>query len=563
MMNVLSVVYQNERVCVFPQRMRRFRLSGVFVSFIVALTLSSAECIFSQGQVLDKRMYHLWVGDSPEWADFTGVPRKQLIVNFTARQNTTEQALQLRQEDVKQGWRILLNGRELGKLHPDEKAMIGYWSIPVATLQSGKNTLRIEPADTMVDDIRVGEIVLRERTPQQVLSEAMVDITVADGQTGSLLPARITIIRSGQALQTVGASSNGHLAVRPGFVYTGDGKATFGLPAGTYTLYAGRGFEYGIDSVRLVLQPGDHLQRRLLISREVPTQGWISSDTHIHTLTYSGHGDATVSERVLTIAGEGIELPILTEHNKHVNVDSVAKAMRVHPYFTSVMGNEFTTKVGHFNVFPVAETSPVPNYGMDNWEAVSQNLHRTYGDVAVILNHARDVHNHFRPFGLERHLAVAGTNVAGWNLPANAMEVINSGSQQSDRMRLYQDWFGMLNRGYLLTPVGASDSHDVSRYLVGQARTYIRCNDDNPGDIDVRQATEHFLSGKVMVSFGLLAEMTINGRYGSGELVPAANEVAFPFACWGLVGYEPTAWHFMQMVRRSGRQRLIPAAQPG
>src|SRR4051812_33528306 len=83
-----------------------------------------------------------------------------------------------------------------------------------------------------------------------------------------------------------------------------------------------------------------------------------------------------------------------------------------------------------------------------------------------------------------------GENLNGWQLRANAMEVVNSGAQQTDMLRLVQDWFGLLNRGVNLTPVGSSDSHDVSRYIVGQGRTYIRCKDDRPGEIPVKEAVE-------------------------------------------------------------------------
>jgi hypothetical protein len=55
-------------------------------------------------------------------------------------------------------------------------------------------------------------------------------------------------------------------------------------------------------------------------------------------------------------------------------------------------------------------------------------------------------------------------------------------------MRLYHNWFGLLNRGKMLTPVGASDSHEVSRFIVGQARTYIRSTSTRPGKIDVDEA---------------------------------------------------------------------------
>jgi hypothetical protein len=93
-------------------------------------------------------------------------------------------------------------------------------------------------------------------------------------------------------------------------------------------------------------------------------------------------------------------------------------------------------------------------------------------------------------------------------------------------MRPVRDWFGMLNGGAFLTPVGSSDSHDVSRYIVGQGRTYIRCGDDRPGEIDVDAAVKNFIEGRVMVSCGLLAEVVVDGKYGPGDLAPAKGDVA-------------------------------------
>ena len=106
-------------------------------------------------------------------------------------------------------------------------------------------------------------------------------------------------------------------------------------------------------------------------------------------------------------------------------------------------------------------------------------------------------------------------------------------------MQTYRDWFGLLNRGVLMTPVGASDSHDVSRYIVGQARTYIRCNDDQPGEIDVAEAITSFLAGRVLVSCGLLVDITVNDKYGPGDLVQAGDAVLFGFAFWDRAGRPP------------------------
>jgi hypothetical protein len=86
----------------------------------------------------------------------------------------------------------------------------------------------------------------------------------------------------------------------------------------------------------------------------------------------------------------------------------------------------------------------------------------------------------------------------------------------------------LLNRGRSVTPVGSSDSHDVARHFVGQGRTYIRCDDRDPGAIDVEQAVNNFIQGRVMVSYGLLAEIKVNDKYGPGERVLVASDPSAP-----------------------------------
>src|SRR5690606_30783138 len=133
---------------------------------------------------------------------------------------------------------------------------------------------------------------------EEVMSEATVIVTVADAESGRPLPARITVVDADGVLHQLGAASNDSLAVRPGVVYTGTGRASFGLPAGTYTVYAGRGFEYGLDATKIELGQGELVTLGLTIRREVPTEGYVATDTHIHTLTHGGHGDATMNERL-------------------------------------------------------------------------------------------------------------------------------------------------------------------------------------------------------------------------------------------------------------------------
>ena len=142
----------------------------------------------------------------------------------------------------------------------------------------------------------------------------------------------------------------------------------------------------------------------------------------------------------------------------------------------------------------------------------------------AILNHARDLHSGVRPFGPQHFNAVAGENLDDWPLRFNAMEVVNSGATQTDPLRLFHDWMGLLNRGLNVTPVGSSDSHDVGRHFVGQGRTYIRCDDRDPGKLNVEEAVSNFVQGRVMVSYGLLTELTVNNKYRSGEMTALGDD---------------------------------------
>jgi hypothetical protein len=149
-------------------------------------------------------------------------------------------------------------------------------------------------------------------------------------------------------------------------------------------------------------------------------------------------------------------------------------------------------------------------------------LAESFGGLApqpvVVLNHGRDVHGGFRPLDPSRHIGIAGEDLDGWASPANAMEVVNSGAVMADGMALVRDWMGALNRGLVLTPIGSSDSHDVARYIAGQARTYVRCDDRRVDALDLGCVRDAVRGGRVMVSYGLLADLDVDGR-GPGDLV--------------------------------------------
>jgi hypothetical protein len=359
------------------------------------------------------------------------------------------------------------------------------------------------------------------RTGERVAGTVLVRVTEA--KTGRPLPCRLTILDSSGNLAAVQAEKSPQIAVRPGVVYTATGEARFTLPQGRYTVYATRGFEYGLANHSLTVNDSP-ARLQLTLTREVNTDGYVSCDTHIHTLTYSGHGDCAIEERMVTLAGEGIELPIATEHNLHSDYSPTARATGTEPYITPVIGNEVTTGVGHFNAFPIRAGSPAPAFNLKDRKRVLDGIRATPDVRVVILNHPNDLHANFRPTDPTRFHPISGESLDGSPWAFDGIEVINSSALQSDFMRPYRDWFALLNRGQRMVGIGASDSHDVDRYIVGQARTYIASSATRPDRIDVKEACDNLHAGKALVSMGLLTEAWVDDKFGVGDLATGTGK---------------------------------------
>lgn len=487
--------------------------------------LLCAACLLAADQadrrVLDATRYHLGIAGLPEWEEFAAsTPHgPQLDLTFTAQANPREATLFIRQRNVKTTWNVLLNGRKLGTLETLTQPLVRALAVPVGALKNGENRLTImRPPTPMLDDIVVGEIALDPRPRDEAVGGAAVDVAVTDADSRAGLPCRLTLVDSEQALMPFRAENAQRLAVRTGVIYTGDGRARFTVPPGNYVLYAGRGFEYSVATERLTVAAGATQRVALQIRREVPTPGLIACDTHIHTLTYSKHGDATVDERMLTIAGEGIELAVATDHNHHADYTEPAARTGMNAHFTSVVGNEVTTNVGHFNAFPVPAGGPVPDASLTDWTQLLRNVRTLTGAKIVTLNHPRDMHTNFIPFGPENFDAEVGEFKTAPKFDCDAVEVVTSAAIQSDIMQVYRDWFALLNRGLRIAAIAASDTHHVSEFILGQARTYVTCRATDPANISIDEACESYRTGRLLVSMGLLTQMKVNDRFGVGDL---------------------------------------------
>ena len=472
-------------------------------------------------RILDAGSYHLGTEGFPEWLEFVGSKPhgRMLEIRFEAQRNATEHTLLLRQRDVKQGWQVQLNGRRLGNLVTQETPLVHALAVPPGALRDGSNALAILPP-TAVDDIVVGDFRLAETPLVESLTQATIRVQVNDPQGKAGQPCRLTIVDAAGALAALrpGSTNQAELAARPGVIYTRDGAASVGLLPGNYTVFASRGFEFSVATQAVTLVAGQTQTVALAIRRVVPTAGWVAADTHIHTLTQSRHGDANEDERMLTIAGEGIELAVATDHNVHADYTAAARRTGMSGRFTAVPGNEVTTKAGHFNAFPVAPGSMPPDFTVTNWPALLAGIRAMPGVQVITLNHPRDLHSGFIPLGPANFNPVSGAALRGQTFTFDGLEVVTSAAMQSDITLLFRDWFALLNHGHRLTALGSSDTHDVSRFILGQARTYVQCDDTNPAALDVAAACRSLREGRALVSFGLLAHLAVDGRFGVGEL---------------------------------------------
>src|SRR5439155_21110362 len=145
---------------------------------------------------------------------------------------------------------------------------VNYLPVPAEALRDGENELRVScdgGQGTPSDDVALGEVELIDRPRAEALGEASLSVEVVDGDGGKPLPCRIAIADPNGGRVSLGTASGPTLAVRPGVVYTGDGHAEIKLPAGKYTVYAGRGFEYSLSAAEVELRPGGRAEKKLSV----------------------------------------------------------------------------------------------------------------------------------------------------------------------------------------------------------------------------------------------------------------------------------------------------------
>ncbi|MDR3639235.1 MAG: CehA/McbA family metallohydrolase [Isosphaeraceae bacterium] len=495
---------------------------AVSLAHILALLLTAGRSAAAQ-RIIDGARHHLGTPGDPEWAELDAGPAegRELVLTFEAVASARLATLVVRQSDVRLEWDVRLNDRRIGRLLPSDADLWNALDVPPGVLRDGKNILTIGPPSGR-GDVMVGEVALDLRPRADALGGAVLDVRVKDRASTRGIPCRITVVDDRGVLAPLSVRPDPRLAVRPGVAYTADGHARLGVRPGKYVVFATRGFEYGLARRPIEVAEGQAPVVALELSREVDTSGFVACDTHVHTLTLSGHGDASIDERLVTLAGEGVELPVATEHNRLGDYAESAHRLGLAAALTPVIGDEVTTQRGHFNAFPFRRDETPPDASVEDWPKLFRGIRAGDDPRVIILNHPRDQHAGFRPFDPKNFNGASGELRPGVGF--DAVEIINSGAMQSDPFRSVRDWFALWNQGQRVSAVGASDSHDVARHIVGQGRTYLACDDADPGHIDVRAAQQGLRDGRGVVSLGLLARLSVDDKFRPGDLATGLGE---------------------------------------
>ena len=168
---------------------------------------------------------------------------------------------------------------------------------------------------------------------------------------------------------------------------------------GEYLVYVSRGPEYDVDVHRVKVAPGQRVQIGARLVRSVETPGYLSGDFHLHARGSIDSGLA-YDRRVLSLAGEGVEVAVSTDHNYISDYAPYIRSGELQPFITSVVGLELTTfEAGHFNAFPLEYDVESANRGSFQWqdqppglifEELRQRGSLSPAETIVQVNHPRD-----------------------------------------------------------------------------------------------------------------------------------------------------------------------------
>lgn len=353
--------------------------------------------------------------------------------------------------------------------------------------------------------------------------------------------------------------------------FSKDGVATLTVRPGTYRVVTSRGPEYDLVATDVAVGANESASLTHRLVRTVDTKGWIAGDLHVHSRN-SIDSSLTLDDRVISLAAEGVEWAVSTDHNFVTDYRPYVARNELFPWLYPMVGVEMTTlESGHFNGYPLRYQPGPVTHGAFAWagrppQAIFDDL-RALGSLGrdqtiVQVNHPRDgVLGYFSQYqrspytGDEAPPAVVQTILAPkgpafrtedgksvFSFGFDAMEVANG--KLFSEIHHYrvpehlpegelpatvppaghivlkangdpafpgavEDWFNLLNLGRRFIAVGTADSHS-GLDEAGQFRTMVYVGDDRPIALTDERLVEAFRARRVVATNAPLVDFWVD-----------------------------------------------------
>ncbi|MBA3463085.1 MAG: CehA/McbA family metallohydrolase [Deltaproteobacteria bacterium] len=314
------------------------------------------------------------------------------------------------------------------------------------------------------------------------------------------------------------------------------------IPHGVYKVWAWRGIEYERWEGTVDLSAGrGRVELNIPLERAWAPVGALAADLHVHA---RASNDSTVPnpQRVIAQVAAGIQVVALSDHNTNGDLDADIAELDLENAIASIASNELTSEGFHLGVYPVIVDPDAPRGGAIPEEIIKPasaikmfELARGLpGRPIVQVNHPR-----FRVTSLYDG---TGWNGTSWPPPFplqfDAVEVLAGYSAfnvPTDRRfdDSARDFYTMIDHGYLIAPLGNSDTHDLNWVLDGTCRNYVFVDDTRTKPFDETGFITAIRNRRVVATSGPWLEVAISDTEtsktiaGPGQFLKATTGTAW------------------------------------
>ena len=297
---------------------------------------------------------------------------------------------------------------------------------------------------------------------------------------------------------------------------------TIELPPGGYLITASRGPEYSLVSEIIEVVEETSTNLSFTLKKVVDSSGWISLDSHLHTL--NSDGQVTIEERIKSVIAEGIQVAIATDHNYITDYRPALNKLGLTNQLMVISGNEIThSGLIHYNSYPL---NPQPNLPLMGAIDATKNrvlelfaASRRQAPQGIIqVNHPRSGSiGYFNTHHLDPKNGEAVSE--DFDFSFDVMEGMNGPFPRPNNAQAIKDWLNFLNKGYYYPLVGSSDAHTIDRGEPGYSRTYVAYKGQPFPQLDLQKLLLNLKKGHSFITNGPFLHFRVNEKAIPGDLI--------------------------------------------